>query len=393
MAGLLNMGGFGGAFGAAPPAGLLGKYFDPVQMRNQQIKQGLLGAGIGMLQGGKGSTGEVLGNSFAAGLQGANNAGINYKQDALGYSQLEQQMADQKRKDQEYAEKEKQKAAIMQMIAEDTPENQQIAMTNPQLYAEMRLKQQFAGQAEGFTLGEGQQRFDAMGRPIASGAPKPPDRPQIETFFDEKTGQQYKAQFNPISQKWERIGGLKSDDDGLTVYGPDGQPIVTTGGSGGKVTEGMRRAKGFKASMKSSIANLQTNFEALTNPRNYLGDAAKNIGGRAMMTPEGQMSADSFDEVVADALYIASGATLTQPEIVRKVAAIRPAPNDDPKTIEAKRQRLRDLVDAVDIMAGDVPGSGHPPVNQAPVIQSPQPMPGKGSLGGKTSTGVPWSVQ
>jgi hypothetical protein len=143
--------------------------------------------------------------------------------------------------------------------------------------------------------------------------------------------------------------------EGITMTNPDGT-TVTIGGKGGKTTDTMRRAKGFKASMKSSIESLQSNFTALTDPKNYLGDRTKNFGGRAMMTPEGQMAADNFDEVVADALYIASGATLTAPEVERKKAAIIPTPNDSPETIKAKKRRLDDLVNAVDVMAGDAPG-------------------------------------
>lgn len=139
--------------------------------------------------------------------------------------------------------------------------------------------------------------------------------------------------------------------EGIEVTSPDGT-TMRVGGKGPKVTEGMRRAAGFKASMKSSIDNLDSTFTALTDPRNYAGDKARNYGGRAMMTPEGQQAADSFDEVVADALYVASGATLTAPEVERKKAAIIPTPNDDKKTIEAKRKRLDDLMAAVDVMAG-----------------------------------------
>ena len=331
MAGLFGLGGISGIGGAQPPAGLLGPYFNPADMRKQQLKQGLLAAGIGLLTGGKGSTGEVLGQGLAAGLQGANNAGINYKQDAMGYQQLDMQMQEQRAKEEE-------KKRLMDWVSKQPPEMQNFLAVNPEAGAKLWQEQKIKGMF-----------------------PDDAKAPTVDTFYDEVTGQAVKRQWDPSKNEWVNVGGRKADDNGITI-GKDG--TVQIGGPAGKVTEGMRRAKGFKASMKSSIANLQTNFEALTDPRNYIGDSLKDVGGRAIMTPDGQMSADSFDEVVADALYIASGATLTQPEIVRKVAAIRPAPNDDPKTIEAKRQRLKDLVDAVDIMAGDPPGSGHPTVNE-----------------------------
>jgi hypothetical protein len=178
--------------------------------------------------------------------------------------------------------------------------------------------------------------------------------PQVESFFDQGTGQQYKAQWNSQTQSWDKVGGSKADENGITITNPDGT-TTQIGGSGGKVTEGMRRAKGFKASMKSSIESLDGNFDALTIPQNYLGDQAKNFGGRKMMTPEGQMAADNFDEVVGSMLYIASGATLTIPEIGRKKATIIPTPNDSKETIALKKKRLQDLKNAVDIMAGDQP--------------------------------------
>ena len=66
--GLLGLGGIGGA---QPPAGLLGPYFDPSEMKRQQMKQMLLSAGIGLLKGGVGSTGQVIGQAFAGGLERA----------------------------------------------------------------------------------------------------------------------------------------------------------------------------------------------------------------------------------------------------------------------------------------------------------------------------------
>jgi hypothetical protein len=37
-----------------------------------------------------------------------------------------------------------------------------------------------------------------------------PKAPQVETFFDPDSGQEYKAQLNPSTGEWERVGGLKA---------------------------------------------------------------------------------------------------------------------------------------------------------------------------------------
>lgn len=138
MAGLFGLGGIGGIGGAQPPAGLLGPYFSPSDMRKQQLKQGLLAAGIGLLTGGKGSTGEVLGQGLAAGLQGANNAGINYKQDAMGYQQLDMQMQEQRQKEEE-------KKRLMDWVSKQPPEMQNFLAVNPEAGAKLWQEQKIKG--------------------------------------------------------------------------------------------------------------------------------------------------------------------------------------------------------------------------------------------------------
>jgi hypothetical protein len=213
MPGLLGLGGFGGTFGAQPPAGLLGKYYDPKQMRNQQLKQGLLQAGIAMLQNGKGSTGEVLGNSLAGGLQGAQQAGQQYQQDAYGYQQLENQQNEQR-------EKERKKAAIMQWI-DGQPENvQEFYRAFPEEGAKHWLQSQSG--AEGFTLGEGQQRFDATGRPIAS-VPQAPPKPTSDIQNYEYYAQGERAAGRqPMSSLEYEQAIRKSGANSISIGGSDG---------------------------------------------------------------------------------------------------------------------------------------------------------------------------
>ena len=145
MAGLFGLGGFGGIGGAQPPAGLLGPYFNPADMRKQQLKQGLLAAGIGLLTGGKGSTGEVLGQGLAAGLQGANNAGINYKQDAMGYNKLAMDMQEQERK-------RKQEAAVAKMVESAPPHLKALWEAYPELGAKAYLEMESGGKGDEYGL-------------------------------------------------------------------------------------------------------------------------------------------------------------------------------------------------------------------------------------------------
>lgn len=140
MAGLLGLGGIGGlgVSGATPPAGLLGPYYNPADMKRQQIKQGLLSAGISMLTNGKGSTGEVIGQALGGGLTGAMNAGINYKNDVMGYNKMAQDMEEQK-------EKREEKQRLMDWVSKQPPEMQNFLAVNPEAGAKLWQEQKIKG--------------------------------------------------------------------------------------------------------------------------------------------------------------------------------------------------------------------------------------------------------
>ena len=89
--------GFGGIMGGQPPAGLLGRYYDPAEERRRKIFGAMSQAGLELLRNGRGNFGEVLGQGLAGAVQGANNAGQDYRQDAMGYQQVAQQEADRQR--------------------------------------------------------------------------------------------------------------------------------------------------------------------------------------------------------------------------------------------------------------------------------------------------------
>lgn len=376
--GLLGMGGFSGSFGAKPPAGLLGKYYDPKQMRNQQLKQGLLQAGIAMLQNGKGSTGEVLGQSLAAGFQGAQNAGINYKQDALGYHQLEQQMAEQQQKQKEYQEKEKQKAAIMQWI-DQQPENvQEFYRAFPQKGAEHWMQSQGGG--EGFTLSEGQQRFDAMGRPIASGPAKEAAKPAGIQEYEYAKQQGFPGTF----QDWEasKKGGMSLQVD------PSTGAVTFQQGNIKPMTEGQSKDTVFATRAQGAMTELEKNSEALTS----YGDMLKSgvpVVGNALVSEGYQKAAQAGKEFLQAILRKDTGAAITLPETIEYGSVYLPAPGDSAGTLAQKQLSRRRAVEA--LKAGMTPqailaqekallqtGQGPAAPNQsAPKVRTYNPATGK----------------
>lgn len=180
MAGLLGLGGISGIGGAQPPAGLLGPYFNPADMRKQQLKQLLLGAGIGLLTNGKGSTGEVLGQGLGAGLAAANNAGINYKNDAMGYQKLAQEQRDQQ-------EREKQQKAVENWVSTLPPEQQKLAEAYPEQAAKLYMEQQMGGADKYFgtplPFNNADQSFGGYGLPSRTGDFTPLKAPNGGSFL------------------------------------------------------------------------------------------------------------------------------------------------------------------------------------------------------------------
>ena len=198
--GLLGLGGFGGS---RPPAGLLGPYYDPAEERRRKISGAMTQAGIQLLTNGKGSFGEVLGQGLAGAVEGANNAGINYREDALGYQQLAQQQKEQ-------AEKERTKAAIMQWVDGQPEELQEFYRAFPEQGAKHWLDSQ--GKSKDLmSVGKGSSIYDPntktwIAPPAgAGGASQAIDDPlKISKNFEGSPGMSRIAQIAPTIKSMEK---------------------------------------------------------------------------------------------------------------------------------------------------------------------------------------------
>jgi hypothetical protein len=183
------------------------------------------------------------------------------------------------------------------------------------------------------------------GEKMQVGPVEPTKAPQIETFFDENTGQQYKAQWDAESGEWQPIGGRKAESNGVTI-GPDG--TVQIGGQ--KTTEGDRRAILLANQTISQEQTVMDSFDSLASVQNT---AAANIpGGRYFMTPEGQAAQDALSNVIGNWLYLTSGATAPAEEVAKRTKEVTPTALDDPKTVELKKARLKSIFDGMKQRAG-----------------------------------------
>lgn len=275
MAGLLGLGGFSGIGGAKPPAGLLGPYFSPDEMKRQQMKQLLLGAGIGMLTNGKGSTGEVLGNSLGAGLQSANQAGQQYQQNAVQYGQLAQQQKEDRLKKQQHA-------AIMEWVDKLPPDQQGIAMAFPDKAAEAFLKSQAPDSPKWGITGEDQFGNKQYGYP----PPYNPNAPQTQpnasmggvappmgdsTLLD-LHGEEFIQKLDPqtASQVTAIIEGRAPYPTGMLLKTPYGQKLASY------VTQADPTFEAANANARAKVqADYSTGMIAKTN--NALNTAIKHM--------------------------------------------------------------------------------------------------------------------
>lgn len=67
---------------------------------------------------------------------------------------------------------------------------------------------------------------------LESMKPKKYDAPTVQDFYDEKTGTNYKAQWNQQTGSWDKVGGTKAATNGMTIKtNPDGSTEVSYGGA------------------------------------------------------------------------------------------------------------------------------------------------------------------
>lgn len=327
MAGLLGMGGFG--MGQNVPKSLLGEFYDPEEMRKQQIKQMLIGAGLGLM-----SDGNLAGAGKGA-LQFGSQAQENYMDQAmLGYkmSQAEQDRAfDMEEREAKKAEKEQW--------------NNYVSTLPVHLQPALRANPGLIDDYVKATSPEFQQY-------------EPPKAPQMETIYDEQ-GRAQKVQWDQNANNWVPVGGAKPDDNGIIIENADGTRTIIGGKGGGKMTESDYRAKLLVDQIVQQEPEIMAGFDTLAKPQNYVGSQVP--GGTAMMTPPAQIAEDGIKNVVANWLYLTSGATATDAEVERQFSIIRPSPLDAPDRVAAKKARLQMILDTMKVRGGIQPQAAPAP--------------------------------
>lgn len=113
----------------------------------------------------------------------------------------------------------------------------------------------------------------AEDRKLKAQAPNPPD---VKEFFDENTGQPYKAQWNPQNQSWDRIGGVKQSNSGFEVSLPDGT-TVRQGAFGSQDQKNLANRVSTEQDAAATAANLKQTVQMLREANSNVGYSG--VGG------------------------------------------------------------------------------------------------------------------
>jgi hypothetical protein len=204
---------------------------------------------------------------------------------------------------------------------------------------------------EGYTLGEGELRYGPDNQLLASGpagAPKPPQTRDV-LQGDQRVFQQY----DPATGQWAEVGrgpafappsqvnvnterapsGYRFDESGALVPIPGGPAEQTQGSAAIAVSQG-----------PGMIADIQDVTDGLLNP-----DGSVNQTNLATMnTPivgsipgtAGSELASKIAGIVANMLYIKSGATAGADEVATQARIYMPSPGDSAGAVRDKLARL-----------------------------------------------------
>ena len=268
-------------------------------------------------------------------------------------------------RDQQQAELEKQSLLDLgQQLGLTFPPN-----INSQLAYNLILNQQQASlspQAQGFTLGQGQSRFDAQGNPIAAVAPQ-------EVSPSQGISQAKLDRINLLQSKVE-AGTATEQDKTILDKMLSGVPQVQI--NMGKTTGGERTALAETEASLDSLNNLQFLFDKTTTRTGPLAgriDPTKGLFGLTTEDQEAFMAATSAfkNSVIKDI----TGAQMSEPEATRILKQI-PDITDPPSRWKAKLEQTRRNLNVLQEKRNQIlERSGI----QSPLSQRPSPL-GQSSL-------------
>lgn len=129
-------------------------------------------------------------------------------------------------------------------------------------------------------------------------------------------------------------------------------------------TEQTRRAKQLATVVNPELQTVMTNWDSLSNGGNQFGNAI-NFGTGMFTGGDYQSARNALNTIAQSYLYSVSGAAAPAEEVKKLVDSVTPIPFENPQSVELKKQRVQQMVEAINLMAqgGTVQQPGGPGVD------------------------------
>lgn len=171
--------------------------------------------------------------------------------------------------------------------------------------------------------------------------------PQIETFYDETSGQPYNAQWNAETGSWDRVGGVKAPSGMSITTNPDGTVSVTQGSTGGgKMTEQNSKDMVYAKRAAGALPIIDKMGDALTSAGEAVGGSVPAVGNY-LKSPEYQQAEQAGKEFLQAILRKDTGAAITAQEVNEYGTVYLPRPGDSQQVLAQKKESRRRALEAL----------------------------------------------
>lgn len=170
--------------------------------------------------------------------------------------------------------------------------------------------------------------------------------PQVETFYDETTGQPYNAQWNAETGSWDRVGGVKAPSGMSITTNPDGTVSVTQGPTGGKMTEMNSKDMVYAKRAAGALPLIDKLGDSLTSLSESVGANAPVVGNY-MKSPQYQQAEQAGKEFLQAILRKDTGAAITAQEVDEYGTVYLPRPGDSPEVLAQKKASRNRALEAL----------------------------------------------
>lgn len=191
---------------------------------------------------------------------------------------------------------------------------------------------------DGFTLGEGQIRFDAQGNPIARGTEKQAAKPSAVQEYEYAKEQGFPGSF----QDWEasKKGGMSFQTN------PDGTVTFQQGANIKPMTEGQSKDAVYSTRAEGSLPIIDEFGEALTSLPESVGGAIPGVGN-FVKSEQYQKAEQAGNEFLQAILRKDTGAAITSQEMAEYGSVYLPRPGDSPGVLAQKKVSRRRALEAI----------------------------------------------